>query len=76
MPSLAGLLAIATPVTADAVNVAPATLWPELFESACAPSPRSASVVPPATSIAPPFSASAAAAMLIPSESASPDATT
>ena len=76
MPSLAGLLVIATPLAAAAVKVPPATLWPALFESACAPRPSKASVVPPASSIVPPLSASAAAAMLIPSASASPDATT
>ena len=76
MLSLAGLLVIDTPLTAAAVNVPPATLWPALFDTACAPSPRSASVVPPATSIVPPFSASAPASMLSPSASASPLATT
>ena len=72
---LAGLLAIAAPFTADAVNVPPATLWLELLSIAFAPSPSSASNAPPATSIDPLFSDSAFAAMLIPSLSVSPDTT-
>ena len=53
------------------MNVPPATLWPALFVTACAPSPRTASTAPPATSIIPPFSANAAAPMLNPSASTS-----
>ena len=66
-----GLLAIATAFADDALNVAPETRWPELFSTACAPSPKSASVVPPATRIVPLFSASAPAATVSPSASAS-----
>ena len=67
---------IATLATDDAVKVAPATLWPALFDTAWAPRLSTASVVPPASSIVPPFSASAPAPMLSPSASASLDATT
>ena len=73
---LAGVLAIAASLTADAVNVPPATLWLPLFSMALAPRSSSASVVPPATSIVPLFNPSASAPMLSPSVSASPDTTT
>ena len=72
---LAGLLAIAAPFTAAAVNVPPATLWLPLFSMALAPRPSNASVVPLATSIVPLFNPSASAAMLSPSVSASPETT-
>ena len=74
--ALAGVLDIVTALTAGVVNVPPATLWPPLFVTALAPSPKVASNVPPATLIVPPFSANALAPMLMPVESASPLATT
>ena len=76
MLAFAGVLDIATALTAGVVNVPPATLWPALFVTALAPSPRVASRVLPATLIVPPFSASALAPMLSPSTSESPLATT
>ena len=72
----AGLLWIDTPLTDAAVNVPPATRRvPSLLIAWCARL-SSASVVPPATSIVPPFSAKALAPMLNPSVSASACATT
>ena len=76
MLALAGVLEIVTALTAGVVNVPPATLWPPLFVTALAPSPKVASNVPPATLIVPPSSASALAPMLSPSASESPLATT
>ena len=74
--SAAGVLEIVTALIAGVVNVPPATLWPVLFVTALAPSPKVASRAPPASRSVPPFSANALAPMLIPSESASPLATT
>ena len=68
---VAGVLNTATPLADATVNVPPATLWFVLFEIASTPSPRSASVVPPASLIAPPFNANALDSMLMPSASAS-----
>ena len=62
---------VSTPVTTGADTMLPSTLWPTTFVSAWPPSDSPAAAVPPSNVIAPPFSASAPAATLIPSASAS-----
>ena len=69
MSPLAGELLIATAVTAGTV-VAPLTLWPVELLTMCVPKP-SAAFVPAELRSVPPFSVSAVAATLMPSESAS-----
>ena len=71
MLSLDGTLVIDTPLTADAVNVPPATLCPALFVTAWLPNPSTAFLVVPACRIVPPFSVNALAPMLIPTVSES-----
>ena len=82
--SLDGALDIATPLTADAVNVPPATLWPALFDIAnpLEPGPRqgvllNVFVLVPASLIVDPLvHCNALPFKLTPSPSASPDCTT
>ena len=71
MSPLAGVLPIATAVTAGATSLLPSTLWSAEFAIAALPRPSVALPVPPRNLIVPPFNANALAPMLMPFASAS-----